>query len=60
MRQLLALERFQMEVQRARQNVKQAATKLDREFWGAMAEKWERLVAYAKAQETREAKEESR
>jgi hypothetical protein len=61
MQQLLALERFQMEVQRARQNVKQAATKCDRRFWDAMAEKWERLlVAYAKAQETREAEEESR
>jgi hypothetical protein len=60
MRQLLALERFQMEVQRARQNVKQAATKRDREFWDDMAEKWERLVAYAVAQETREAEVESR
>jgi hypothetical protein len=60
MRQLLALERFQMEVQRARQNAKQAATKRDRAFWDAMTEKWERLVAYAKAQETREAEEESR
>jgi hypothetical protein len=49
-----------MEVQRARQNVKQAATKRDREFWDVMAEKWERLVAYTKAQETREAEEESR
>jgi hypothetical protein len=55
MRQLLTLERFQMEVQRARQNVKHAVTKRDREFWGAMAAKWERLVAYAEAQETREA-----
>jgi hypothetical protein len=60
MRQLLALERFQMEVQRARQNVKQAPTKRDREFWDAMAEKWERLVAYAMARETREVEEESR
>ena len=40
--------------------MKQAATKRDREFWDAMAEKWERLVAYAEAQETREAEEESR
>lgn len=60
MRQLLALERFQMEVQRARQNVKQAATKRDREFCDAMAEKWEKLVTSAEAQETREAWEESR
>jgi hypothetical protein len=60
MRQLLALERFQMEVQRARLNVKQAATKRDREFWDAMAKKWERLVAYAEAQVTREAEVESR
>jgi hypothetical protein len=49
-----------MEVQRARQNVKQAPTKRDREFWDAMAEKWERLVAYAMARETREVEEESR
>ena len=49
-----------MEVQRARQNAKQAATKRDRAFWDAMTEKWEKLVAYAKAQETREAEEESR
>jgi hypothetical protein len=60
MQQLLAFERFQMEAQRARQNVKQAATKRDREFWDAMAKKWGRLVAYAKAQETREAEVESR
>jgi hypothetical protein len=47
MRHLLASEQFRMEAQRARQNAQTAATKGDREFWQAKADKWERLAAYA-------------
>jgi hypothetical protein len=38
-----------MEAQRARQNEHHSATESDREFWRAMAEKWERMAAYAEA-----------
>ena len=47
MQNLLAPEQFLMEAQKARQKAQQAATNGDREFWQVMAERCERLAAYA-------------